>query len=99
MRKGVKDVGQHQFLMLLLVVEADLDQRRDGAQLVVTGFTEEFHHRRIDVTAIGRDLVGGGPGQIAAPVPGVTGSGADVIGIEQEGVVGVIGHISLAVLA
>jgi len=99
LRKGMQDVGPHQFLMLLLVVETNLDQRRDRGQLVVAGFTEEFHDRRIDATAIGGDLLSGGPCQIAAPVPGMTGACADVIGIEQEGVVGVVGHISLAVLA
>ena len=63
----MQDVGQHQLLMLLLVVEADFDQWRNRGQLVVTGFTEELHDRGIDVAAIGGDFLGRGPGQIAAP--------------------------------
>ena len=75
--------------MLLLVVEADFDQRRDGRQHVVAGLVKEFHHGGIDMPAVGGDLVGAGAGQMAALVAGVPRAGADVIGIEQEGVVGV----------
>ena len=99
MREGVQDVGQHQFLMLLLVVDADLDQRRDRRQGVLAGLVKEFHHRGVDMPAIGGDLVGAGPGEVAALVAGVARSGGDVVGIEQEGVVRVKGLVALAVLA
>ena len=99
MREGVQDVGQHQFLMLLLVVEADFDQRRERRQRVLIGLVEEFHHGGVDMPAIGGDLVGAGAGQMAALVAGVPRSGADVIGIEQEGVVRVKRPVALAVLA
>jgi hypothetical protein len=49
--------------------------------------------------AIGRDLIGAGPGQVAAPVTGVPGPGADVVGIEEIGVVGMKDLIARAVLA
>ena len=58
LREGVQDVGQHQFLMLLLVVEADLDQRRELASVASSAVCEELDHRGIDMRAIGRDLVG-----------------------------------------
>ena len=99
LRKGVQDVGQHQFLMLLLVIEADLDQRDQFCQRGLIGGLEEFHHGGIDMPAIGGDFVGARAGQVAALVAGMPGAGADVIGIEQEGVVGVKRLIARAVLA
>ena len=99
LRKGVKNVGQHQFLMLLLMVEADLDQRRDRGQLVVGSLVKELHGCRVDVTAIGRDFIGARPGQVAALVPGMAGAGGDIVGIEQEGIVGMEGLVSRTVFA
>ena len=49
--------------------------------------------------AVGGDFVGAGAGQVAALVAGMAGAGADIIGIEQEGVVGVKRLVALAVLA
>ncbi len=63
------------------------------------GLVEEFHHGGVDMPAIGGDLVGAGTGQMAALVAGVPRSGADIIGIEQEGVVGVKRLVALAVFA
>ena len=57
LREGVQDVGQHQFLMLLLVIEADLDQRREAGEGVLVGGLEEFHDGRVDMAAIGGDFV------------------------------------------
>ena len=99
MRERVQDVGQHQFLMLLLVIEADFDQRRQRRQRVLAGLVEEFHHGGIDMPAIGGDFVGAGTGQMAALVAGVPRAGADVIGIEQEGVIRVKGLVARAVFA
>ena len=69
--KGVQDVGEHQFLVLLLVVEADFHQRRNRGQPFVTGFAKEFDDRGIDVAAVGGDLIGARPRQIPAPVAGM----------------------------
>ena len=80
--KGVQDVGQHQFLMLLLVVEADLDQRREAGEALLTGGLEELDHGGIDMPAIGGDLVRARAGQVAALMPGVPRTRADIIGIE-----------------
>src|SRR6266436_581653 len=85
--------------MLLLVVEADLDQRRDGSELVLAGLAEEFCDRCIDISTIGADLIGAGTGDIAAVIPGMTRAGADVIGIEQECEIGVEGLVARTVLA
>jgi len=57
--------------MLLFVVQPDLDQWRQSAELVFASLTEEFDDRRIDMAAIGADLVGAGTGRTAiAPIPG-----------------------------
>ena len=99
MREGVQDVGQHQFLMLLLVIEADFDQRRERPQRVLAGLVEEFHHGGVDMPAVGGDLVGARTGQMAALVAGVARAGADIVGIEQIGVIGVKRLVARAVLA
>ena len=99
LREGVQDVGQHQFLMLLLVIETDLDQWRDRCQRGLAGLMKEFHHSRVDMPAIGGDFVGTGTGQVAALVAGVPRPGADVVGIEQVGVVRVKGSVAIAVFA
>lgn len=99
LREGMQDVGEHQFLMLLLVVEPDLDQRRDLAKLVRAGLAEEFADGRIDVFAIGADLIGARSGDVAAMIAGMSRAGADVIGIEQEREIGVEGPVARSVLA
>ena len=99
MREGVQDVGQHQFLMLLFVIQAHFHQRQQFRQSVRVGGLEKFHHGGIDVAAIGGDFVGARAGQMAALVAGVTRSGADVIGVEQIGIVRVEGLVAPAVLA
>ena len=68
MRKRVQDVGQHQFLMLLLMVEADFHQRCDRRQGVCIGLVKELHHGGVDMPAVGGDFVGAGAGQMAALV-------------------------------
>ena len=99
MRESMQDVGQHELLVLLLMVEADLHERRQRGQGFVVRFMEEFHDRGIDMPAIGGDFLGAGAGEVAALVPGVPRAGADIIGIEQEGVVGMERLVALAVLA
>ena len=58
LRKGVQDVGEHQFLMLLLVVEPDLDQRHQPCERRFVSGLEEFHDRGVDMPAIGGDFDG-----------------------------------------
>ncbi len=95
----MQDIRQHQFLVLLLVVEADLDQRGELRQALLVGGLEELDHGGIDMPAIGGDFVGARTSQVAALVAGVTGTCADVVGIEQKRVVGMERLIALAVLA
>ena len=85
--------------MLLLVVEADLDQRRELREGLLAGGLEELDHSGIDMPAIGGDFIGARAGEVAALVAGVPGTCGDIIGIEQEGVVGVEGLVALTVLA
>src|ERR1700749_1670606 len=73
LRERVQDVGQHQLLMLLLVVEPDFQQRRERRQRVVAGFLKKFGHRGVDVLTIGGDLMGARTGQMAALVTGMPG--------------------------
>ncbi len=49
--------------------------------------------------AVGGDFLGAGAGQMAALVTGVPRSGADIIGIEQEGVIGMERLVPRAVFA
>src|ERR1700694_1770862 len=99
LRERVQDVGQHQFLMLLLVIEADFKQRRDRRKGVFAGFVKKFPDRRGDMPAIGGDFVGAWTGQVAALVTGVPRPGADIVGIEEIRIVGMERLIVLAVLA
>src|ERR1700692_2059154 len=85
--------------MLLFVIETDFHQRCDGGQYVLAGLVKELDHGSVDMPAVGRDFIGARPGQMAALVPGVPGASADIVGIEQEGIVGVEGLVALAVLA
>ena len=96
LRERMQDVGQHQFLMLLLVIEPDLDQRHQSGEGVLIGRLEEFHHRGVDMAAIGGDFVGARAGQMAALVTGMARAGADVIGIEQIGIIGVKAPVAVA---
>ena len=54
---------------------------------------KKLHGRGVDVPAVGGDFVGAGPGQMAALVTGMPGAGADIVGIEQEGVIGMKGLV------
>ncbi len=77
----VLDIRQQQLLVLLLVLQAKLDQ---FARILrqVRAF-EQRRHRLVDMRAIPADRVGGRPGQHAALGPRMTRSGRLVIRIEQ----------------
>ena len=49
--------------------------------------------------AVGGDFLRAGAGEQAALGPGMAGAGADVIGVEQEGIVRMVGRIARTVLA
>ena len=61
LREGVQDIGQHQFLMLLLVIEADLEDAEHLARARSSSqFIEQLLDRGVDMRAIGGDLVRAG---------------------------------------
>ena len=99
LREGVQDVGEHQFLMLLLVMQADLDDRHDLVERRRVGALDQPLHRRIDMGAIGGDLRDVRPRDQAALRPRVARAGRDVIGVEQKGEalveLAIAGHVRL----
>src|SRR5262245_26510067 len=95
----MQDVREHQFLMLLLMIEADFDERAYVAKLGLTGLAEEFYAGRIDICSIGRDLLGARPRDVAAAMAGMARTGADVVGIEQECEVGMEGPVARTMFA
>ena len=84
LRKGVQDIGPEQFLVLLLVVQAELDQRNDGRELGLVGALQQPFDGLIDMGAIGRNLRAVRPRDHAALRPRVARTGGDVIGVEQK---------------
>ena len=87
LREQVQDIHQDQFLMLLLVVQAEHDQRRSlGPDGCRRGGDEAFH-RRVDMGAIGGNVGRRGARQHAALRPRMPVADGVVIGIEQVGVV------------
>src|SRR4029077_10436885 len=89
--EGMQDVREHQFLMLLLMIEADFDERADVAKLGFVRLAEELYDGRNDICSIGRDLLGARPRDVATAMPRMTRTGADIIGIEQDREVGMEG--------
>ena len=81
-RESRQNVGEEQLLVLLLVVDAELDQlqrfRRQGRK----GSAQRLIH----MFAIGADFVEGGPAQHAPSRPGVARALGLIITVEQEGV-------------
>ena len=51
LRKGVEDVGEDELLMLLLVMEADLEDAHGLGQLRIVGAGEQALHSRVDMGA------------------------------------------------
>ena len=56
LREGVQDVGEQQFLMLLLVIEPDLEDAQHLGELRLVGVGDQPLDRRVDMRAIGGDL-------------------------------------------
>src|SRR5690606_14330660 len=86
----VLDVRQDQLLMLLLVMEAHLDER--ASLLHLRGrlaMLEKTRDRLVDVPAIGAHLIDGGPRQSAPPSSLELRAEALVVGIEEAPVAGV----------
>ena len=76
----VKNIGQQQFLMLLFVMAAELDQRQCLGRQIGQGIEQ----RGIDIGAIGLHFVERRPSHHAAPVARVAMALGFVIAVEQE---------------
>ena len=83
-REEIQDVGQQQFLMLLLMLHAKLDEVCERA-VAIAASGEEFAQARVHMGAIGEHLFACGPGQQAAPGTRMTRACGFVIRIEQIG--------------
>src|SRR4029453_9189946 len=51
LREGVQDVGENELLMLLLVMEADLEDAQDLGQLRIASVGEQAFDSRVDMGA------------------------------------------------
>ena len=102
-REQVLDVHQQELLVLLLVLDAQLDQRTDrriGAGPSVadgSGAIQELGHGGVHVAPVGGHLVDARSGDQAALGPRVLGTDPLVVGVEQGAVGGMDGHIALEV--
>ena len=81
LREQVQDIGEQQFLMLLLVVASEFDQLGDGRPEIIL---HQRRHRAIDMIAIGGDRLECGACDHAASRTRLTGADALVIRVEEE---------------
>ncbi len=81
--EGVLDVGHEQLLMLLLMLQAELDQRQDRGPRGAGGGFDQRRHRAIDMLAVASDLVDARTRQQTARRAGVARPDGFIIGIEQ----------------
>ena len=77
------DVHQGEFLVLLLVMQAEFQKVRRGFERRVVRRFDKRLHRPIDIGAVGHDLVVRRPGQQAAVRARMARPDRFVIGIEQ----------------
>ena len=99
LREGVQDVGEQQFLVLLLVMQADLQNFEHARGIRGRHIGDQPLDRGIDMGAIGGDVGAVRPRDQAALGARMARAGGDVIGVEQEGktlvedlVVGIVRH-------
>src|SRR6185436_14448871 len=83
-REQVLDVGEDQLLVLLLVVEAELEDRREIVLERAASRREERADVRVDVRAVGEDLRQRRPRDEAALGTRVLASHEVVVGIEEN---------------
>ena len=84
LREGMQDVGEQQFLVLLLVMQADLQNREYALRVRRRHLLDQPLDRRIDMGAIAGDVLAVRPGDQAALGAGVARPSGDIIGVEQE---------------
>ena len=79
----MQDIGEQQFLMLLLVLQADLDDRRQIVEIFRV--CDQLRDRRIDMGAIVGDFGHRRPRDQAALRTRLPGTGGDIIRIVEKG--------------
>ena len=84
LREGVQDVGQQQFLMLLLVMQTDFENFKHARRVRVRNIGDQLLDRGIDMGAIAGDIFVVRARDQAALRARVTRAGGDIIGIEQK---------------
>jgi hypothetical protein len=82
--KGVEDVGENELLMLLLVMQADLQDAGHLGELGVLTACQQLLHRGIDVSPEFGDARKLGPREETTARARVARAGGDVIRVEQE---------------
>jgi hypothetical protein len=80
----VQYVGNQQFLVLLLVMQPDFDDGKNAFCVLCRYLSDQAFHGRIDMRAIGRDVLSIRAGDEATLRSSVPGAGCDIIRIEQE---------------
>ena len=78
-------IGQQQFLMLLLMMQSDLDNRCDAINRGVIGAFDQCSDEPVDMRAISGDLLRIRARDETARGARVAGTGGDIIRVEQEG--------------
>ncbi len=81
LREQVQNIGQHQLLMLLFVITAELDQLSDGRRKIIL---HQRRHRAVDMVAIRSDRLQRRAREHAASGTRLTRAYALVVGVEQE---------------
>src|SRR5262249_17167641 len=84
LREGVQNVGDQQFLVLLLVMQPDFDNREYALGLRRRYPPYQSFDRRIDVRAVSRDVFAIRPRDQATLWSRMTGTGRDVVGIKKK---------------
>ena len=79
----VQDIGQHQFLVLLFVLQSQFDQTGSGLPAGFIGRCHEILHGRIDMAAVGVNVGQSGPSEQAPLRSGVAWAQRLVVGVEQ----------------
>ncbi len=80
----MQDIGQDQFLMLLLMVDAEFNQRPNRPISRALGSSEQIAHRRIDKGSVGKNLGQARPRQQPALRPRMAGANSFIVRVEEE---------------
>ncbi len=84
LREGVQDIGDQQFLVLLLVMQADFDNAEHMRGIRGRHVVDQPLDRRVDMGAISGYVLAVRPGDQSALRPRMARTGGDVVGIEQK---------------